>query len=287
VRAARASGASWQHIGHSLAVTRQAACARFSAVDEHPAGRLRSNPPATNPTPEAESLAAVLVPDSPAFVDVVHRTLDFLEHLAAAERDCDPADPAAFPWVLPAPLSDDCALEALTRITDALRPVVRSFADPEHPPRPLILQSDARFQCVPLRRVTVDRADVQVLSDAVRVTARALSPTASAEEPNPWIRQRLDNLARLVEGYDPVDTLVQLAPEPQLSPVDILGPLASLAALLNLDTGEEGALLLDLLPPRAGDTDLALTPAHERAYRRVVARLTQLVQGDPVRRCLR
>jgi hypothetical protein len=185
-------------------------------------------------------------------------------------------------WLLPDPVGDSTASNALDRVLEALRQhldVMQQYSSAPSVPRRRLLAPDGRYEHLPLRVVPVDQADLEILSAAVAVMNQALAsqPPDGAGRVQ---QHMLIDLRQRLESFDP-DPLVWPHPTPD-TPAGYLRPLARLIAVLDLPADEDTALLLDTLSA-CPDQDVVFAPRHELAYQRVARRLNLLLaDSDPL-----
>ncbi|HEX6359475.1 hypothetical protein [Actinophytocola sp.] len=265
VIAERMAGASWQNIGDVLGITRQSAWTRFAGAAE-----------------TFEQRRPRLVPDNEDLVELVRRALDVLEHVEAYTQD---TAPDAEPWVVPAPLADSVALQALCRVAHVLEQAVGSFRDADQPPGPRIFGPDGRDEHVAFRAVIVNRADLDTLAEALTVATVALSPAERAAEEDPAARDRLANLAKILDEFSPGGFRASWdGGRPLDSPDDTLLPLTRLLALFALPDDDDTVRIVERLAS-AGGADVRLTASQELAYHRLADRLNRIITGgDPLSR---
>jgi hypothetical protein len=262
----RKGNTSWDGIGQVLGTTRQTAWERFApAVEAFEYSRPR------------------LVPDNENLVEVVRRAQDVLEHVEAYEQDT--ADDAE-PWQLPAPLAGSVALRALTRIEDVLRRRVGSFHDADRPPGARLFGPARRPEHTAVRPVVVDQADVTVLTEALTVATRALSPAARCSVTDPAERERLRDLAEVLDQFSTGGFRASWdAGSPVDATADLLQPLARLIALLELPLDDDAIALLDAMAPVLPGCDITMSPQLEAAYERLAGRFNEVLDdADPLAR---
>lgn len=196
-------------------------------------------------------MTARLIPDLDDELTVAaERVEELLLTFAGWEaEDVDQAD--AEPLVLPAPLADRRALEALRRVWDAVaRTQGRRAAEAGVTGR--MLGPDGRYEHVPLRLVDVDQADVDALSAA----ARALGDPRADDD----VRDALDQTAG---AYG-------------IEPAELVATAARIAGLLDLEPTADSRLLAGLLAGAGPADDLVLDAAGEAAYQRLATRFNAM-----------
>lgn len=234
-------------------------------------------------TDNGASPALRLVPDTDELYLLWQQAEDVLMWLRNSEADADPGEER---WLLPEPIADGRADEALGRVLDDLREYldVVQYPPPENGTgRPRLLAPDGRYEHLPLRAVRLDPADLHLLAGAVAVINQALSPAADKQEADE--DQCLVDLLELLSCMEPDSALWPAIPR-RLTPSELLRPLARLVAVLDLAPDRDTQMLTDALRAHP-EEDLVLTAAQESAYQRVAGRINLLLaDADPVSRYL-
>jgi hypothetical protein len=160
--------------------------------------------------------------------------------------------------VLTAPLAQWVALKALYRVQPVINLTQTRPDQPSPPGR--ILSPDRSRALRPLRLVTLDPADVEVLGAAATVLGHEL-----ALDPYGEMFEAMAAGAEAAAGV--------YGPEPL--PVELVEALARVHGLLDLAPTDDTARLTALLDS-AGENDLVLSPADEAAYHRTADRFNAM-----------
>lgn len=204
----------------------------------------------------------VLVPDDKMFAELLRRADELLDTLAFAYEEFQ-SDPE--PWQFPAPLNGNTALDAMNRISTAVRPRLTVMGQGD-PTGPWIYAPDGRDRHSPIRVVPLDRGDVAILEAAAFACARAQAIATSPTEPD---LANLKEVLELVEdGPDKVAGIGGSGPDALGRVIAVLGPLdPDTQALTSVVAAQTGDIVLD--------------HAQDAAYRRVVSRWTDVLTcGD-------
>ena len=214
---------------------------------------------------------SVLVPDLDDELIVVLNqveelllVLDFDQHPAGAHVD------AGEPLVLPAPLADRVALDALNRVQAAVAPT-QTRHDRATPAGGRLLGADGRYEHRPLRLIHLEETDLQMLAAAAAVLGREL-----AIRPHSTLSEAMTDGAEAAGGVNPYGP----APTPQV----LVETLARAHGLLDLavtaDTRALAARVTDL-----DHHDVVLTSDEEAAYQRLADRFNAMwASSDPLAR---
>lgn len=204
----------------------------------------------------------VLVPDTEAFVALLHQSDDWLKTLAFAREEFQ-SDPD--PWQFPAPLDDRTAVHAMDRVSTALRQQLTVMWRCE-PAVPRLYAPDGRDQHTPIHIVSLVRRDLEVLEAAAHACVHALNVSTVTTNP------------AVVDLREVID-LVGAVNAP--SSTGFVGPdaLACVVALFGLPLNTETRILASVVSEQTDH--VVLNDAQEAAYQRVVGRWTGLLNsGD-------
>jgi hypothetical protein len=197
-----------------------------------------------------EPTTLVLVSDEKGFrelVDGIEEPL-LLQIAGAEEADRQGEQP----YVLPAPIADGVALAAWDRVHHAVR-------HRRTPPTGYRLLAPGRgYQHRRLHVAAVRTSDLEVLERALQMLLRALLPD---DEP------------------DLTDLLAEIAIDYSTSPVNMVGELARVLAVLRLASEEATAVLVAALTTKSASVadDVVLTDEQESAYQQTVRRMNRLL----------
>jgi hypothetical protein len=197
-----------------------------------------------------EPTTLVLVSDEKGFrelVDGIEEPL-LLQIAVAEEADREGEQP----YVLPAPIADGVALAAWDRVHRAVR-------HRRTPPTGYRLLAPGRgYQHRRLHVAAVRTSDLEVLERALQMLLRALLPD---DEP------------------DLTDLLAEIAIDYSTSPVNMVGELARVLAVLRLASEEATAVLVAALTTKSASVagDVVLTDEQENAYQQTVRRMNRLL----------
>jgi hypothetical protein len=198
----------------------------------------------------AEPTTLVLVPDEKGFRELVDGIEEPLLLQIAATEEADRQSEQ--PYVLPAPIADGVALQAWDRVH-------RTLQDRRVPPTGYrLLAPGGGYQHRRLHVAAVATSDLEVLESALRMLLRALLPD---DEP------------------DLTDLLAQIAIDYSTSPVNMVGELARVLAVLRLTSEETTAVLVEALTTNSASVagDVVLTDEQESAYQQTVRRMNRLL----------
>jgi hypothetical protein len=207
-----------------------------------------------------QEVRAVLVPD---LDDELTHALTSIEELLLEVGAWEAEDPD-YSW--PAPLGGGRALEAVRRIWDAVAPTQgqRAVAAGR---TARILGPDGKYEHMPLRLATIDRADVASLAAAAAAFGDPHAPD--------FVREALEHGADTAYHSSDNEACTRL-----------VMTAAQLAGLLDLAPDRDSEVLAELVAGDPAD-DVVLSPAGEAAYQRYASRANGMWSlSDPLARYL-
>ncbi|MDQ0964570.1 hypothetical protein QFZ66_008538 [Streptomyces sp. B4I13] len=218
-----------------------------------------------------EATRTALVPDESHFLYVLTRLDEqLLSALVGAVEDMDAGEEDA--WRLPADFNAKAPYQAWTRVFDALPAALRGDENERegHPEARTLVAPDGRHEHMPFYPVTVLERDLVVL----RHLRDRLTRVLNREEDGGDLLDYIDALAENTEDRtDPG--------KPGRRPTtaaDLVGELALVVTILDLDTDDTRLLLAEIGAKGPGET-VVLTEAGEAAYQRTATEFNKHIAG--------